>query len=152
MTGKSIPCYNFLYQTLHLAAGRYVGEPDFIGQSRDELIAFGGEGGGDAAFASCEAGKNQETVIGERLLPVWRKAHVLKAAGRTDNDWLASAQKDAETLVFHRRMKTADDTATDIAPTCGFVVSSEDGVAGATGGTKERGFRQCEQVQITESG
>ena len=129
-----------------------MGEPDFISQSRDELIAFGGEGGGDAAIAFGETGENQETVVGERLLPVGRKAHVFKAAGRTDNDRLASSQKDAETLVFHRRMETADDAATDTAPPCGFVVSSEDGVAGATGGTKERGFRQCEQVQITESG
>src|SRR5580658_6294230 len=124
MTVKSILRSNFVRQALHFAAGCDVSKPDFISQSRDELIAFGGEGGGDAAIAFCETGNNQETVVGEWLLPVGRKAHVLKVAGRTDNDWLASAQKNAETLVFHRRMKTADDAATGIAPTCGFVVSS----------------------------
>ena len=107
---------------LQIAAGGDVSKPDFICQSGDELVAAGGKGGGDTAVASGETGENQETTVGERLLPVGRKAHVLKTAGGTDNDGLASAQKDAETLHFHRRMKTTDDAPANIAPPGNLVV------------------------------
>jgi len=37
-------------------------------------------------------------------------------------------------------MKPADDAATGISPTGGLVVGGEDGLAGATSGTKKRGL------------
>jgi len=88
-------------QALHFAAGRDVSKPDLICQSGDELVAAGGEGSSDTAVPTIETGQNQEAVFGKRLLPVRRKAHVLKAAGGTDNDGLASTQKNSETLAFH---------------------------------------------------
>jgi hypothetical protein len=133
---------------LQIAAGGDVSKPDFICQSGDELVAAGGKGGGDTAVASGETGENQETTVGERLLPVGRKAHVLKTAGGTDNDGLASAQKDAETFLFHRRMKTADNAAPIVAPLGGLVVSAQDGIARTAGRAKKPGFLQREQIQI----
>jgi hypothetical protein len=48
-------------QTLHLAAGDDVGEPNFIRQRSDKLIAADSEGGRDTVVASAKTGKNQET-------------------------------------------------------------------------------------------
>ena len=136
MTVKSISRSNFVRQTLHFAAGRDVSKPDFIRQSGDELVAAGGEGGGDTMVASGETGENQETAISQRFLPIGREEHFFQTACGTNDDGLTAAQENAETFFFHRRMKTADDAPTGITPTGGLVVGGEDGVAGATGGTK----------------
>ena len=58
---KNLLCSNFMYQTLHLAAGDDVGEPNFIRQRSDKLIAADSEGGRDTVVASAKTGKNQET-------------------------------------------------------------------------------------------
>ncbi len=149
--GKSIPCRNFVCQTLQIAAGGDVSKPDFICQSGDELVAAGGEGGGDTMVASGETGENQETTVGERLLPIGRKAHVLQTAGGTDNDGLTSAQKDAETFLLHRRMKTADNAMPFVAPFGSLIIGGEYDFAGATGGTEHRGFGESEQVKVAAS-
>ena len=109
-------------QALHFAAGRNVSKRDFIRQSGDKLVSAGGETCGDTAVAFGETGENQKTAVGERLLPVGRKAHFLEAAGRTDNDGLRSAQKDAETFLFYGRMEAADDAAASFAPPDNLVV------------------------------
>jgi hypothetical protein len=138
---KSIPRGNFLCQALHLPAGCNVREPNFICERSDKFIPAGGKGAGDAMLVPAEAGQNQKPAIGQRFLPVSWETHFFQTAGGTYNDGLATTQEDAETFLFHRRMKTADDAATGIAPAGGLVVGGEDGLAGATGGTKKRGFR-----------
>jgi len=148
IAGKSIPCSNFVCQTLHLAAGGDVGKPDFIGQRRDELIAAGGEGGGDTTIPCAETGKDQETTVGQWLLPVARKAHCLKTPGGTDNDGLTSTQEDAQAFLLHWRMKTADNAMPFVAPLSGLVVSAQDGIARTAGRAKKPSFRQREQIQI----
>jgi hypothetical protein len=122
MTVKSILRSNFVSQALHFAAGCDVSKPDFIRQSGDKLVSADGETCGNAAVMFGKTGENQETTVGERLLPGGQKAHILKTSGRTDNNGLASAQKDAETLHFHRRMKTTDDAPANIAPPGNLVV------------------------------
>ena len=101
-----------------------------------DFVPAGGKGAGDAMLAPAEAGQNQKPAIGQRFLPVRCETHFFQTAGSTNDDGLTAAQENAETFFFHRRMKTADDAATSIAPAGGLVVGGEDGVAGATGGTK----------------
>ena len=137
---------------MRLAAGRNVREPDFIGERGDEFVPARGQGAGDAMFVSGDAGQDQQPAIGQRFLPVRRETHFFQTAGGTDDDGLVAAQENAETFFFHRRMKTADNAATGIAPAGGLVVGGEDGLAGATGGTKQRSLGQCEQVEIAQSG
>ena len=101
-----------------------------------DFVPAGGKGAGDAMLVPAEAGQNQKPAIGQRFLPVRCETHFFQTAGRTNDDGLTAAQENAETFFFHRRMKTADDAAPGIAPACGLVVGGDDGVAGATGGTK----------------
>lgn len=49
-------------------------------------------------------------------------------------------------------METADDATTGVAPFRGLVVGAEDGMAGTTGGTEERGLGLDKQVEIAERG
>ena len=75
-------------------------------------------------LVSAETGKNQESAIGQRFFPIHCETQFFQSAGGTDDDGLASAQKNAETFFFHRRMKTADDAATSIAPAGGLSPSA----------------------------
>src|ERR1039458_2836843 len=111
-------------------------EPNFICERSDKFVPAGGKGAGDAMLVPAEAGQNQKPAIGQRFLPVRCETHFFQTSGSTNDDGLTAAQENAETFFFHRRMKTADDAATSIAPAGGLVVGGEDGVAGATGGTK----------------
>lgn len=59
---------------------------------------------------------------------------------------------DAETFLFHRGVKTADDTAARVAPLGSLIVGGEDGAAGATGGAEQRCLTQGEKIEIAECG
>ena len=61
---------NAVCEALHLAAGGDVGEPDFVGESDDELVAAGGKFGGSAVLCSGETGENQQATVCQRRLPV----------------------------------------------------------------------------------
>ena len=123
-----------------------------VGCVNDEgFVGEGGEFGGDAAFVLVEIGEDQQATVGQGLLPFRRRALGQGARG-ADDDGLLSAQEDAQTLFFHRGMKTADDATTGITAAGGLIVAAEDGITGTAGGTEKRGFGQREQVQIAEDG
>ena len=132
-----------------LAAGGDVGEAGFVGEGGDEGVAAGGEFGGHALFGGGEAGEDEQAAFGQRGLPFCGNAF-WHGAGRADDDRLRAAQKDAQAFLLHGRMETANDAAPIIPPTGGLVVGGQNDVAGTAGGTKERGFGQGQQTQISQ--
>jgi microcystin degradation protein MlrC len=50
------------------------GEPDFIAESGDEIVAPRGGFGGDVTFTLAEAGEDPWTTGGAGLAPIWRGA------------------------------------------------------------------------------
>ena len=126
-----------------------MGEPDFIGERGDELVAAGGEVGGDARDCGREAGEEQHPAAGDGDGLLGGQSLRQAARGAQDDRGIAT-QEDAEAFLLHRRMEAADDAAAFVAPTGGLVVGAEDGVAGAAGGAEERGLGQGEQFKVAE--
>ena len=148
---RKSPVGQAMGEAFGLAAGGDVGEPDFVGEGGDDLVAAGGEFGGDAGGGLGEAGEDEQASVGQRLPPFGGDASGQGAGGAEDDGWRA-AQQDAQALVLHRRMEAADDAVSGVAPTGGLVVGRQDDMAGAAGGAEEPGLGQGQQVEVAEGG
>lgn len=137
-----MPCFRAVREPLHLAAGRDMGEPDFVGESSDEEVALGGEFGGDAAVSRREAGENQETTFVQRCSPSGREAQFLQTAGGADDDWRLAAQENVQAFFFDGGMEAADDALAGVAPAGALVVGAEDGGSRAARGAEKPCFGQ----------
>ena len=110
-------------------------EKNLIREGGDELVAAGGEFGGDARGRGGEGGQDQKSTGSQGFFPV-RGHNLRQRAGGTNDNGLRAAQENMETLFFNRRVEAADDAAPGIPPLGGLVVGGEDYAAGAFGGTE----------------
>jgi len=108
---------------LSAEAGRDVGKPYMICQRGDELVATGGEGGGDAGDFGREAGEEQHPPAGNGDGLLRRQALRQAARGAQDDRGIA-AQEDAETFFLHRRLEAAYDAAAFVVLLCCLVVGA----------------------------
>ena len=73
-----------------------MGEPVFVGEGGDEMVAASGEFRRGSVVGRRSAGDNQQAAFAQRRFPRGGKAQLLQAAGGADDDRRRSAQKDAE--------------------------------------------------------
>jgi len=136
-----------LGEALGVTAGGDVSEVMVVGQRGNEAVATNGQVSDDTLIFLCEAGEDEQTTSGQRLLQV-RSNHFGQRPGGADDDGLSSAQEDAETFFFHRRMEATDDAAARVTPPGGLIIRREDGATGTTGGAEEGGLSRNYAVEI----
>ena len=138
-------------QPIQLATWGSVSGIDLIGERCDKFVAPGSEVGGDAVFGSRERGEYQEPTGSHWLFPIGWNASGQRAGG-TDNNGLYAAQENAQTFLFNRRMKSADDTLPGVAPLGSLIVGGKNNVTRTPGRAEESRFRQCKQIEVAEGG
>ena len=77
-----------------MTADSSMSDENVIGQGRNELIAAGGEFGGNAASRRGERGQNEQATGSQGLFPVGQHA-LGQGTGRANDYWLGAAQKNA---------------------------------------------------------
>lgn len=139
-------------QGLHLAAGCGMGDHHGAGQFGGNAVALHGGFFCDARHDVGKRRHHDQPAIGHRRTAVDRSCGYLavKSPGQTPDDLMRGAQQNAQALLFHRRMKTADDRYAFGPEALGKLVGFENQLAGTFDGAEQRDQRTLQDSRITD--
>lgn len=93
-----------------------MGKVDRISQGGNQSVSLVGQNGGEPVLGRVKGREDQDPACVDARSPFLRDSHPFQSPGRTDDHRLNAAQQDVQAFLFDRRMKSADDASTLIAP------------------------------------